>query len=1342
MIGICRIAPGVRRPDGTEIDAPLYTKLMSLVHDRQTALDLYYSVKTPAAMSVMKPALDEFGDPTFESLITNKQFANKLGKDVYAKVIEAQTGVNINATYDNAQVAAKEAEKINNSAFGENNVAVHVEKSVGIQAIKVLPKSPKTEALHEAIKTSDDIREKIYTTLAGWGISVGELNALDKKLGVNGITDTARPARTAEGLVELIRVAKGEKETAALTEEFAHVAYKALKSTGSPLCARLENMLSDEAVLREVLGEDYEAYEEKYHGEKSIIIEEAIGKLISEAISTGNMRPGPQKTILGRIIDAIKDFFSKFNPSPLEEQIARSKAVAASIAYDALNNNIKTKAEKIIATGADTMYQIDNENYETSDEVVEDPLYNMLKDVIEVRITQTALEQKQLDVVSAEKDEHIAVEALQDDLIDAHYEIGISKAALQSTQRMERAINFYNKLKESEKSTPAGRFKSLRRLKIYADAAARIYDIMDKRKINEIADEKIREAILARLNTLEEQIKTAREMFQKNAKEEISEMFAQAIPNGKESTFNDDKRVDIDALLDVVDKDTGWCDHFLLSMAESRNDLLKAFDRISKEAKEKARLKTEEDIDEIKRLGKLLEREGYKNTDWAYERNAEGIPTGYLLTRIDRHKFLVERKEAMQRFKAELNPDGTAAGAAKEKRAMKDWLNEHATMFNGEWCPKSEYYSNPEFANLSKVQQQFIERMLEIKEELDAQYPTGSTIGNRAPIVQKSFTERLIANGPSKAWETLSTSIKDSLIDNEFDTEYGDVDVNVLMDFQKKTVKKRPIFYNSIPKDKTKLRDLSTDLVSSMICYAAKANEYGEMSKIIDGLEVAKDYITEFTGVNQKKGSHTLRNVAKVGNASFESDARLYGKSGMTDKLNDWFDMQVYGQYTRSEGQLFGSKISLAKAADASNWWTSLRTFAANGLAAVSNVLAGKIQTYIEAAGGKYFGFSNYMKAGKILAENIPGVLADCGSRTKTNKLWLMMDKFNVLQDFESEVNEVDWHKKSRFSRLFSGSLMYAGNTMGEFMLQSRSALAMLDKDSLMLNGESISIYDAYEVKYFTEKEDVLSDEDQGLGGKLVLKPGVTKKDGSAFTQDDIIAQTLKMKSVNQKMHGIYNKVDRNIAQSYAAGRMAIMFRKWIVPSVMRRFGSSSINSDTGEWEQGYYNTCWTIINRLRREIQAGEFKWAAFKDQLTEDEIANVKKAMFELCTMLSLFLIKCYGFDDDDKDKKKTYLESMVKYQCCRLYTEIGALTPTPAILTEAMTIVKSPTADIDTWESFTNILDIFAFWNWGDTYETGKHKGESKLKWDLLKMFPYIKPIESTLDPESKSRFFDNK
>ena len=132
--------------------------------------------------------------------------------------------------------------------------------------------------------------------------------------------------------------------------------------------------------------------------------------------------------------------------------------------------------------------------------------------------------------------------------------------------------------------------------------------------------------------------------------------------------------------------------------------------------------------------------------------------------------------------------------------------------------------------------------------------------------------------------------------------------------------------------------------------------------------------------------------------------------------------------------------------------------------------------------------------------------------------------------------------------RVFGKGGVYFMQSAGEHYMQSRTLLAYMNhyklKDS---TGKKISLYDAYEV---------VKEEQNGVvvDAKLVLKQGLTKLDGTEFTAADSSDITYKVAKINQSLHGIYNNADKNAMQRYALGRLAFIFRKWMVPHYNRRF--------------------------------------------------------------------------------------------------------------------------------------------------------------------------------------------
>ena len=153
---------------------------------------------------------------------------------------------------------------------------------------------------------------------------------------------------------------------------------------------------------------------------------------------------------------------------------------------------------------------------------------------------------------------------------------------------------------------------------------------------------------------------------------------------------------------------------------------------------------------------------------------------------------------------------------------------------------------------------------------------------------------------------------------------------------------------------------------------------------------------------------------------------------------------------------------------------------------------------------------------------------------------------------------------------------------MGEHWMQLRTSLALAQsyklKDS---KGNLVSLWDAMETI-------PINSEHPEYGNKLIIKDGYTKEDGSKFTREDITKFTLKSKAINQRMHGIYNQADKNAVQKLALGRLAFMFRKWIIPSLNRRFESTKYNMELESEVEGYYRTLGRFLNQMQQDLRQG----------------------------------------------------------------------------------------------------------------------------------------------------------
>jgi len=166
---------------------------------------------------------------------------------------------------------------------------------------------------------------------------------------------------------------------------------------------------------------------------------------------------------------------------------------------------------------------------------------------------------------------------------------------------------------------------------------------------------------------------------------------------------------------------------------------------------------------------------------------------------------------------------------------------------------------------------------------------------------------------------------------------------------------------------------------------------------------------------------------------------------------------------------------------------------------------------------------------------------------------------------------------------------------------------------------------------------------------------------------------------------------------------------------------------------------------QLAKELREGQFAIAANWKNLTKTEKANIKRAATEVGHFL--IIAAFLGLMDWDDNKDRPWLQKVIEYQARRLYTEIGTQVPGPQMVGEALKILKSPAAGINTVE---NVLDMVGLLN-PMNYETfagedaiiqsGRFKGDSRATklWFESPLIPMNKTIYRGLHPEESIPFF---
>jgi len=145
-----------------------------------------------------------------------------------------------------------------------------------------------------------------------------------------------------------------------------------------------------------------------------------------------------------------------------------------------------------------------------------------------------------------------------------------------------------------------------------------------------------------------------------------------------------------------------------------------------------------------------------------------------------------------------------------------------------------------------------------------------------------------------------------------------------------------------------------------------------------------------------------------------------------------------------------------------------------------------------------------------------------------------------------------------------------------------------------------------------------------------------------------------KVHAIAREAQGVYNDFDKTLLQRHWLGEMLLMYKKFIIPSVTRRFRGLHFSVETEDFTEGYFTT---FYSSLRNE-GLSMFKQLYEKDSnLTSLEKENIKKTLGEILTMMVFSFLSFAFFAmrakmPPEKRKMMTYLT----YFTTRLTSELA--------------------------------------------------------------------------------------
>lgn len=1361
MAKSCAIIPQVRNKNGEIVDSKLFTDLLSFTSNRAEAVRLYQITKSQqfAQQAANRVTMDDNGEPTIKSLFDNtninsyiseKQVLDKLNKDIghYERGKRTLRYVP-NTTSNYNSLIEKAIEFNNNSEFSGNYVAT-VNRSVDAETgkktlnIEVQKRTKERSAVARKMEYNQRLNARLREILNSKGVAIGALTELENRQGAKGVTDFDLAKQAAEGLVELIRLADGAEGEEVLPEEFAHFALEALGD--NPLVNRLVNLIASNGLAEKIIGDTYDSYVIAYKGNEVMLAKEAAGKLLADHLLRGEeIQPAPYKNILQRLITAIKNFLRRINPSSIKQAMAEADREMGRLAKDILNGRLDEEINIRNIAESEKFYNL-------TDRIARDK--RIAQSIIDNELKRLKIYENRNPNSQFSMNQRLLIDRLELELADNNEIEGIYTFMENALERLRGVSRRLAELQNTPATDTNERAKVLRDVRNYLYSYREIFStvreaLLEEEKLedNRYGD-RIRNTLKDASDLLDdlysEYKSVAMPLFVDFMKMYLGESIV--VPFGKykgkvikaEKLLGLTKRdLEEDNLALVANEDISFFDRWLDSMADSSSYILKVMDQAVKQSKERGRLRTIEYRRKLEAAGIKLEQAGVKNMDWMFETDSKGNKTGRYISEIDFAKYSEAKKKMYEDLQKKYGENPVGEDADKFKAERKAWYDANTETIDGKKQPKASIYGNEDFKNLSDAKREFYDTIMEIKSELDSLLPEKytsllNTVKIRKDLIERVKSSKGVRDGGMQIWE----AVKDQFIRRGDDTEFGDK--ATVKDFEGNEVQVLPVYYTKLREGESN-NDISTDVISTMMAYAAMATDFDEMNKVIHLLETSRDLLRdELNPIKTRGGKPLTEKFTSVGRKVESIVTKGKDNRRIIQRLDDFFEMQVYGRYMADEGTFGNSKIDKGKTANFVNRITSLNMLGLNLLSGISNVATGKVMMRIESFAGQFFNEKDTIAADRIYGKALTEYLGDVGKRVKTSKLALWDELFNVMQEYETNIKDSNFDRKVWYSRMFNSSALFVLNNAGEHWMQNRTSLALAHRYKMKApDGKIVNLWDAMEVVYTDPNN-------KKLGASLRVKEGYTKEDGTEFTQQDIIKFSRKSAAINQRMHGIYNKLDRSAVQRLALGRMAIMFRKWIKPSLNRRFKSATKNLDLDEWTEGYYRTTARFLGQIAKELKEGQFALVANWKNLDETEKANIKRAATEVGHFL--LLLAFLGLMDWG-DKDRPWLEKMIEYQARRLYTELGAFVPGPQMINEGFTILKSPAAGIRTMEGSLDLIGLLNPYNYeifgGEEalLQSGRYKGHSRAYRLFFEspVVPMNKTIYRGLHPEESIPFY---
>jgi hypothetical protein len=521
-----------------------------------------------------------------------------------------------------------------------------------------------------------------------------------------------------------------------------------------------------------------------------------------------------------------------------------------------------------------------------------------------------------------------------------------------------------------------------------------------------------------------------------------------------------------------------------------------------------------------------------------------------------------------------------------------------------------------------------------------------------------------LENRPLYRLPSINKSTKDAIIDDPLnygkksiqdlgkimpkdEQEFGTITskiVEATLSEQEASLKIIPVLFSSaMPHE-----DVSTDLITSIITYNTASLKYKAQAE----LSSFSNALLETVQTNAPLKENSIKDnvldavsrILGVSEEAIKNRKKALGDNNLATSMAAIIDMHIYGKQSikKTVNLPLVGDVELNKVFGKLMGFAAFTQIGGNPILSLTNYLNGNVQNIIEAAAGKHFSSSELGESkiwyNKLVANGT--FIKDFTEPINKSLEGQIIDLYDPMQ---GEFKDLYGRKISQSvgKKLASRDTWFFLQRMGEHSFQVQAMRAILKRAKVIdKDGKSISLYDAY-----------IKDEN----GNIKLKEGVVLP--GKISNNGLVALDIQntLHGINKSLGGVYNTLDKVALERYWYGKLVMMYKKFFVPGIRRRYRSAGIDYETGAFTEGFYRTFYSLMIRDTKQL----LKFMSFQsNELTDLEKQNVKRALSEMSIIMitgAIVMLLTAGIKSSDDDEEKKRMRYLL-YLTMRLNTEIG--------------------------------------------------------------------------------------